>query len=218
MPQITKIEPQKKNPKRVNVFVDEKFAFGISSENLFQHSLKIGKVLSVNEIDKIAKYENLIKLQDIAMQFLNYRPRSEKEIKDHLVKKLSQRENIKFSDAQKSPLIKTVIEKLKKYKFINDLEFANWFVSSRQKSHVKSSKMIAIELKLKGIEEEIIKKVINKLTNEKDLAIKALSKKAKRWANLPENERKKKIYQFLISKGFSFDTAKEAFAFFEKKD
>ncbi len=218
MPQITKVEPQKKNANRFNIFVDEKFAFGVSAQNLLTRSLKVGKILSSADIEKIAKYENLSKLQDIAMQYLNYRPRSEKEIKDHLAKKLAQKENIKFSQAQQSPLIQTAITKLKKYKFINDLEFAKWFVTSRQKNHTKSSRIISIELKLKGIDEKIIQKVLTAIVNEKDLAIRALQKKVKRWANLPEVERKKKIYQFLLFKGFSYDIAKEAFAFFEKKD
>lgn len=218
MPQVTKIEPQKKNTNRFNVFIDEKFAFGISAQNLLEKSLKVGKILTAADIEKIAKYENLSKLQDIAMHYLNFRPRSEKELKNHLAKKLALKENINFSQAQHSPLVQTAINKLKKYKFINDLEFAKWFVSSRQTNHIKSSKLIAQELKFRGVDEEIIKKALSKIVDEKVLAIRTLQKKVKRWANLPESERKKKIYQFLLFKGFSYDIAKEAFAFFEKKD
>lgn len=217
MPEITSIEPQKKKAGRFNIFLDGKFAFGVGEEAIIAGSLKEGKILSQDEIDRVLKKEEVVKLQDIAIRFLNFRPRSEKEIRDHLTRKIAQKESIKFSQAQDSPLIEPIISKLKKYKLINDLEFTKWFVESRIRSHPRSIRLIALELKRKGIDSALVESTLKKADNEKDLAIKAVSKKVKRWQKLPENEFKKKLYQFLLGRGFGFETIKETFAFLKEK-
>lgn len=214
---ITSIEPQKKRTSRYNIFLDGKFAFGLSEQAIVESGLKKGKILTPDKIENILKKEEFSKLQDIAIHFLNYRPRSEKEIRDHLTKKISQREGIKFHEAQESPLIGQIIAKLRRYKFINDLEFAKWFVESRIRSHQKGLRIINLELKLKGIEKDIIEKVLKNVDSEQDLAIKVASKKLKKWQKLSDLDFKKKLYQFLLSRGFGFDTVKFVFAYFKKK-
>ncbi|HSX18856.1 MAG TPA: RecX family transcriptional regulator [Candidatus Saccharimonadales bacterium] len=217
MPTITSIEPQKKRKHRFNVFLDGKFAFGINEQVLVENSLRKGMVLEAENLEKVLKKEELTKLQDTAIRFLNYRPRSEKEVRDNLTKKIAQKESIKFQEAQQSPLIEEIIRKLKKYKFINDLEFAKWFVESRIRSHQKSIRVISMELKLKGIEKEVIEKITSSVGNETELAKKAIEKKVKRWQKLSDLDFKKKLYQFLLSRGFDYDTTKETFAYFAKK-
>lgn len=217
MPQITAISPQKKKSGRFNLFLDGKFALGIEGETLLAEGLKIGKVLSPEEISKIFKKEQGTKLLDLATNFLSFRPRSEKEVRDYLIKKISIRENIKFSEARESPLIDQVIAKLTKYKYLNDLEFAKWFLASRTSSHPKGLALIKLELKRKGITQEIIDKVSTSSPNEQNLARRAVEKKIKRWQTLPVLEFKKKYYQYLASRGFDFDTIRETFAFFARK-
>ena len=216
MPEITAIEPQKKTKDRFNIFLDGKFAFGVSQTTAVLENLQIGKIITRDQIEKILKGEEFSRLQDSTMRFLNFRPRSEKEVRIYLTKKIAQKENVKFSQAKESPYIQKIIEKLKKYKFIDDLEFAKWFTSSRLKSHQKSTRLISWELKAKGIDQDIIEKVKKGLGSEKDLAERAVSKKIKRWRSLPHLEFKKKFYQYLSSRGFSYETIKDAFAKFDK--
>jgi len=215
VPKITAISPQKKKSDRFNVFLDEKFAFGIEGETLLGHNLKVGKILSEEEISKIIKKEQGTKLLDLATNFLSYRPRSEKEVRDYLIKKISTRENIKFSEARESPLIDQVISKLKKYKYLDDLEFAKWHVAARTGLRPKGRTIIKLELKKKGISQEIIDQI--PAVDETILAKIAIEKKIPRWQNLPSLEYKKKFYQYLASRGFDYDTIKETFAFFSKK-
>jgi regulatory protein len=201
----------------MSVFLDNKFAFGISEESLLKYGLKKGQNVSPEEIEKILKNEKYLKLQDAAVHFLGYRPRSEKELKDYLAKKISKSEHVKFSQASQSPVISTVIIKLKKYKLVDDLEFAKWFARARQGSNPKSLKMIGFELRKKGIDKEIIESVLEGSVDEKKLALRAIEKKMKNWQKFPLPELKKKLYRFLLSRGFDYETAKEVFAFFEKK-
>lgn len=217
MPRITQIEPQKKKKGRFNIFIDDKFAFGASIDAVAEFSLKVGKLISQHEIEKILKKEQLSKLQDTAIRYLNWRPRSEKEVKDHLAEKIAKNEDIKFRQAQQSPVIDQIIAKLKKYKLIDDHQFAKWFIDSRGRSHQKSKRLVALELKRKGIDPSVIETVIKTGYDEKNLAIAAVAKKIERWQKLPEIEFKKKIYAHLSLRGFDFDTIKVVFAYFQKK-
>lgn len=217
MPQVTAIEPQKKSG-RFNVFLDNQFGFAIDENNLAQSHLKIAKVLTKEQIDTFTTKNQIGKLTDQSLRFLSYRPRSVKEVADYLAKKIATSENIKFRQAQESPQIKKIITKLKKYNYLNDVDFTKWLVSSRARSHTKGLSHMRLELKAKGVDPEIIEITLEELVNESQLAKAALSKKVKKWHNLSGLELKKKVYQYLSSHGFSYDTIKEAFANHQKKD
>jgi regulatory protein len=166
VPTISAIEPQRKKQGRFNIYLDGSFAFGVSDLVLLENSLKIGKTLNEQQISKILSKEETTKLLDLAVNFLSYRPRGEKEVSDYLIKKISQRENIKFSQAKDSPLIEEILKKLKKYKYLDDQEFASWFIKSKTGSRPKGLRLIKIELKRKGISQDIIDNVAGQSPSE----------------------------------------------------
>ena len=225
MPQITSIESQKSNlkrsekkGKRFNIYVDDKFAFALGEESLLKFKLAKGLTLNPQQVAQIQKTEQEIKLTGYAINFLSFRPRSEKEIKDYLIKKIATREKIKYNDAKESSLINSVISKLAKYGYVNDVEFANWFIASRNRTKQKAQRIVKIELKQKGIADNIIQDLMQPSENELQIAIKVLEKKRKVLEKLLTVEAKRKAYYYLGSRGFEFDTIKEAFAKFIKKD
>lgn len=132
-----------------------------------------------------------------ALRFLSFRPRSEKEVKDFLKRK------------KVSPLkINLIISSLKKQGLIDDYQFASWWVEQRGEFRPKGKKALIFELKKRGIEEEIIDKVLSSL-DEKKLAWKALLKKEEFFSRLSGEDLKRKIFNFLSSRGFSFETIGE---------
>lgn len=215
MPQITKISPQKRKD-RYNIFLDEKFAFGVSLATLVSQSLKVGEKLTDGQIVKIIKKEDFAKLFDSSLKILILRPRSEKELKDYLAQKIAKSQNIKFREAAESIVVSQVVAKLEKLKYVNDLEFASWWAESRA-TQFKGPRLIKIELIQKGIKPQIIEKVLSTIVNQKELAQKAVEKKIKKWENLSGDRLKRKIYTYLASRGFDWDTIKETFAFLEKR-
>ena len=217
MPRITSIEPQKKRKNRFNIFLDEQFAFAADESILAKYRLRVGQELLPLQIEKLIKENELGKLMDQSLRFLSYRPRSEKEVVDYLIGKISQKENIKYSQAKESPLIKQVVLKLKKYKYLDDFEFANWLVRSRIRSKPQGLSLIKFDLKKKGIDNEIINSIIAKYPDQTTLAKRAIKKKLANWQKLPKGDFKKKIYQYLASRGFNFETIGEVFANLEKK-
>ncbi|OGD85450.1 hypothetical protein A2164_01055 [Candidatus Curtissbacteria bacterium RBG_13_35_7] len=217
MPQITSIEPQKKNKDRFNIFIDGKFAFGNNMENLIKNQLKVGVNLNIKSIQKIIQKEEISKLTDSSLNFLSFRPRSQQEIKVYLTKKISKNENLPYHQAKESPLIEQIITKLKKYKYINDLEFTTWWIKSRNRSNPKGRFQIKAELIKKGINRDLIEQVLAKYSNQTVLAKKAIEKKLTVWKNLSGNELKKKVYAYLSTRGFDFDTISHIVAYLEKK-
>lgn len=215
---ITSIEPQKKKSNRFNIYLDDKFAFAIDETNLAESRLKVGQTLTNLQIEKFIGKNQLGKLLDSALRFLSYRPRSVKEVTDYLVKKIATGENIKFHQAEESPLIKKVIVKLKKYNYLNDQEFAKWLVSSRIRSSTRGPLYLKLELKTKGVDPDIVESILEGSVDELKLAKSALAKIAKKWHNLSPIDLKKKVYQYLASRGFSYETIKDAFANLTEKD
>jgi regulatory protein len=137
------------------------------------------------------------------LRFLSFRPRSEKEINDYLKKK-----KVNSSISQK------VIAKLKESNFLNDVEFAKWWIEQRTLIKPRAWRIIKIELKQKGISSEIIEELnINSKSEEtSDLtnAIKLAQKRFSRYKSLPRQEINQKLGRFLISKGFDYDTVKRS--------
>ena len=217
MPKVTAVEPQKKKKDRFNLYLDGKFAFGAEADTVLKYQITPGKELTPEKIDQIVKKEELSKLFDATLKFLSYRPRSQKEVEDYLAKKISKKENIKFSEAKESGLIIEIEHKLTKYKYLNDTEFAKWWIESRTKSSPRGKRIIKIELMQKGVSREIVDELLERIKNQKLLALSSIEKKLPRWRLLPRAELKKKIYNHLSMRGFDFDTIREVVAQIEEK-
>ena len=150
--------------------------------------------------------EDFEKFYNSSLRFLSYRPRSEKEV----------REKLKSKKAP-SEIIKEIVTKLKEKKFINDEEFAKLWIESRLKFKPRSVHLIKLELKQKGISDEIIESGIKnqELGAESDLeqAKKLVEKKMTRIRNkfgMTREEIYQKLGRYLASKGFGWDTIKKS--------
>ena len=213
MQKITDISAQKKNPSRVNVYLNEEFAFGISTETRVTQKLKVGQLLSENKLKNIVEIDQVERLVMKAFRFLSYRPRSEKEIRDYLLWK-GKLKDLDKSDAEKSQYEKSVektLQKLKKINQINDQEFANWLVEQRKKFRPRGSRLIKIELLQKGIDRDLIDQILDGVVtdDEFDLALKSAQKKALRYKNLSNKEFKIKMGQYIARRGFDWNIVKK---------
>lgn len=227
MPLITSITEQKKNylrkknnkDARFNIFLDSKYAFSLNEEIILKKNLKEGKTLTLNEVNSLKNEDAQKKLLDKAVNFLSYRPRSEKEVADYLIKTISKAENIKWHEAKESPLSDLIVEKLKKYGLIDDASFTIWWVNSRSKSRPKGRNLIEMELKRKGISSELIQKHLpDKAQTDILLALEVLRKKERVLSKLKMPELKRKAFNYLSNRGFDYDTIGEVFAIYTKKE
>lgn len=206
MPIITSIKPQK-SKNRVNIYLDNKFGFGIDLENFMKLHLKVEQELSEEELNKIIKTAEFQKTLDKILAFGMLRPRSEREFKDWLRRK-------KVHESMESDLF----NKLKYFELLDDTKFAKWWVDQRMQFRKKSKKVIKQELQVKGVDREIIEEVLGEVKiDEKKLISEILAKKYYKWEKLPERERKQKMTEYLLRNGFDWSQTETAIDDFDQK-
>lgn len=194
MPVITAIKPQK-SQKRVNIYLDGKFGFGIDLENFMKLRLKVEQELMDEEIEKIVKKAEFQKTLDRLLKFATLRPRSEKEMKDYFKRK-------KIHES----LLKELFNRLNRLDLIDDQKFAEWWIDQRLEFKFKSKRELISELRLKGIDKDVIEDVLSESNiNEEKAARQLMEKRGYKWKNLPKREANQKKYQYLAGKGFSWD-------------
>lgn len=220
MSKITEVVPQKKNPKRFNIFLDGEFAFGADEDLVVNRRLVVGKIISPEDLEKILFEAEVGKLMERMYRWFSLRQHSEKEVRNYfriknrrgLFSGENQELKIKEKEQVSQLAIDVLVENLKKKGMIDDLEFAKAWVEARRKSKQKGIRSIKAELFQKGIDKEIIEEVISgQVTgySEEELAKQALGKKMKYWKNLAPQEFKRKAYEFLTRKGFEYEVVKE---------
>lgn len=194
MPTVTSIK-QQKNKKRLNIFLDYKYAFSVDLETFLKNGLKEGKEYNQEDVDALIKQSEFKKNLDKVLKFAMTRPRSEKEINDYFKRK-------KIPEV----LQKDLFNQLNRFNLLNDLEFASWWINQRISSNRKSKKEIEFELLQKGIKRDTIVEVFSKINfNEYELAKKIMEKKISRWIGLDQKQRDFKLSRYLASKGFDWN-------------
>lgn len=198
---VTAITRQKKDETKYNVFIDGAYVFALPMQDILYFKLKEGREVSEETVEYIRNSLIYIKAQDMALHYIGYKMRTVKEIRMKLEEK-------GFSEE----VIEKVIAFLEKYGYADDREYCRKYIKEKLRAKPKSSLVLKIELKQRGISSRVIDEVLaeTELDEEGD-AFRWLEKKSRgQWP--PEDEKKKKqLYDFLLRKGYSYDTIREAF-------
>ena len=192
MKKITAIETQKKNSNRVNIYLDDQFAFGLS--RIVAAWLSTGQTLADEKIASLQTED----AREVAMQkalfFLGFRARSKQEVRKNL-------EKHEIPD----PVIDFTLERLQENNLLNDQEFAKAWVENRNTFRPRSKRVVAMELNRKGLDSETIQEVLKDNTGEDILAMDAARKYLRRVHGLAWQEFRQKLGGFLGRRGFSYD-------------
>lgn len=198
MPEVTLLKPQK-NGKRVNVYLDGEFGFGIDLDNLVLNHIKIGSTLTDEEVKKIIRKAEFQKTLDKLLKFAMLRPRSEREIDEYLKRK-------KVHESMWEDLL----EKLKHFELLDDAKFAKWWVIQRLAFKKISSKVLKLELGRKGIGRDIIDDVLEETPiDEEKMARELLERRAYKWEGLDARTARQKKFQYLAGKGFDYEVVEK---------
>jgi regulatory protein len=192
MIKITALVVQKKNPNRVNVHLDGEFAFGLA--RIVAAWLRVGQELTEEKIEQLKAEDARERAFQQAMLFLSYRARSESEI----------RKNLRKHEIPET-VIEQTLERLRQDGLANDSQFASAWVENRNAFRPRSRRMMAMELKQKGIDQEAIQSAIETVDDEA-AAYEAAQKKAARFQSLEWNDFRRKLSEFLARRGFSYST------------
>ncbi len=137
------------------------------------------------------------KIYNRVLRFATLRPRSEKEIKFWF-----QRKKVP-QDIQND-----VFNRLKNAHFVDDTEFAKWWVDQRLTFRPKSKRALSIELSQKGVDREIISQALEAV-DDKAVASVLAKRRLMRLADYPPDVQRQKVSDFLARRGFSWETIRE---------
>src|SRR5215208_5810039 len=190
MRKITAIVVQKKSPNRVNIHLDGEFAFGLA--RIVAVWLNVGQVLSEEKIEQLQAEDARERAFQQAMLFLSYRARSESEI----------RRNLRKHEIPEA-VIEQTLERLRQDGLANDKKFASMWVENRNTFRPRSRRMMAMELRQKGLGDEAIESAIEAVDDEASAYV-AAQKRSARLKDLEWNDFRKKLSGFLARRGFSY--------------
>ncbi len=195
---ITSLQPQATNSDRINVFVDDRFLLGANALIVLQLGLKVGQTLSAEQLEQLRSEETLQQAVDRALNYLSFRPRSREEVRRYLKRKETPPE-----------LIDVVLARLDKLDFVNDRTFATFWVESREQFNPRGSRALKNELRMKGVEREVVDEMVSDEKDE-ERALMAGRKKALSIVRIPNMDYKTfrtRLGSFLQRRGFGYDVS-----------
>lgn len=194
--QVTKVEPVTKT--KYKVFIDEQFAFVLYKGELSRYKIYENGNVSQEILDLI-RTEVLMKRAKLrAMYLLNHMDRTERQLRNRLKR-----------DLYTEDIIEIAIQYVKSFGYIGDYEYAKRYVESRQSS--KSKMEIKMSLLQKGVSKELIEEVIEECYQEQDdvSAIKCILNKKKYKDEVATDVERKKMFEYLLRKGFSYEDIRQ---------
>lgn len=114
----------------------------------------------------------------------------------------------KPADRITSEMIQEVVSRLESQNYINDQDFARYFIENRHQNKGISTKRLIQELKIKGIDNDIIEQAMfdqgtGNLFRDEEVEIEKMIKK-----QLRKTSDRQKIIAYLARQGFSYDLIK----------
>ncbi|MGD9117156.1 MAG: RecX family transcriptional regulator [Dehalococcoidia bacterium] len=196
MKRVTAIAEGKRRKRRVNVFLDEKFAFSLEAEVALKEGIKVGQELSEGDIEALTGAELSQRCYEAALRYLDYRPRSQAELRQRLARR-----------GFDGDTIAATLARLQEQGLVDDLAFAQFWKENRQAFSPRSRWLVRRELRQKGVAEEVIERVVANV-DEEDGAYQAAIAKARRLPLGDYEGFRRRLGEYLKRRGFGYGAIK----------
>lgn len=191
---ITDIKQQVKRQGRYSIYVDGKYSFSLSENELLTVGLRIGQEYTKAEFDDLQKKAVLDKAFMRAYDQLSRRARSEWELRDYLKRK-----------EYEEPIINQIITTLQDKGYVDDAKFAESWVRNRRLLKATSKMRLRQELRQKHVSDEVISRALEEdETSEQDV-LKDLVTRKRQQSRYQDTE---KLTAYLLRQGFRYDDIK----------
>lgn len=214
---VTDISLQMKNKDRVNVSVDSTYRFSLDIFQVGELGIRVGNEYTEQELIDLETESQFGKLYGRALEYTMLRPHSVKEIRDYLWRKTrttrlrkQQTGEIIERHGVSQAVADRVYERLLEKGYLNDDNFARWWVESRNQTKGTSARKLQAELQAKGVDRSIINMALEgSLRNDQTEIRKVIAKKHNKYQD------QQKLIQYLARQGFSYDAIKQALSEYE---
>lgn len=193
---ILNVQEHPRHKDLLNLTLSNKTSLTISREIYISANLSEGKELSEEELSALDREESCHRCHQASLNLLKYRPRSELELKQRLLRK-----------GFLSGVIEKTLKRLKDLSLVDDTAFAALWADSRKTN--RSRRLIRLELQRKGISKDIVQQVTSDI-DEESTALAIARKKARSLQGKAPREFQGKILTYLLQKGFNYDVSKRA--------
>ena len=204
---ITSISPQVHDKNRVNVSIDGKYRFSLDIYQLLELHIKLGDDYDEMQIANLEQESKFGKVYSRALEYCLVRPRSSRELKDYLYRKKQQtvdkNGNIKLGISDS--IIIRVSDRLVEKKYLNDENFARFWIENRFVKKGISQRRLKNELKAKGVDMAIIDKLLLESDRKDSDELKKIIEKKRRRYDSDD-----KLIAYLMRNGFNYDDIRNA--------
>ena len=193
MGKITGLHTGKRREKRVNVYLDDKFAFSLQADVAVKEDLQVGQELTANQIEALATSDRMQRCFNAATRYLSYRPRSEAEVRQRLQQR-------GFDGGG----IEAALTRLKEQGLVDDAAFAQFWTDNRETFSPRSQWLTRLELRRKGVADETIDDVVDAV-DDGDSAYRAALSKVRHLPLSDYQSFRRRLGEYLKRRGFSYE-------------
>ena len=194
MAKITALKRQKRVKSRVNVFLDGRFAFGI--QEVLASGLSVGQDLTDEQTTRLRSQDENESAYERALNYLSYRPRSEREIERYLSKR-----------GVSDDVREEVLTRLRRAGLVDDAEFSRFWVENRRSFRPKGVWALRSELRQKGVDTASIELALEDVDEETD-ARRAAERALRRFSRLDQTTFRRRLLGYLQRRGFGYGVSK----------
>lgn len=196
---ITDLTEQVHHSGRVNVYLDGRFAFGVSTEIAASEGLRPGRELSAADVARLLRADAFHAAREAALHFLGYRPRSEAEVRAYL----ERRKGFPLD------IVEEAIAWLRDRGYIDDAAFAQFWVANRMAFRPRGRRLLRAELRGKGVARETVEAALQPFDQEAEALIEQAARARLRRLT-PDDKAdfqrfRTKMAAFLARRGFDYD-------------
>ncbi len=182
---------------KYKVYIDEEFAFVLYKGELLQYHINEGESISEETVSEILEKVLVKRAKLRALHLMNVMDRTEKGLRQKL------RDN-----HYPEEVIEKAITYVKSYGYVEDERYANQFIQNRKLK--KSRRELECEMLKKGLSRDVVSCMLETQYDKEDEVetVRRIAEK-KGYREGMEDVEKKKIFDFLVRKGFSYDTIRQ---------
>jgi len=190
---ITDLRTGKRRDKRLNIFLDGRFAFSLGAEVVAKENLQVGQELSSNQIESLAGNDEVQRCLEAAYRYLGYRPRSESEIRERMQRR-----------GFAAEIIDAAITRLREQALLDDEAFARFWKENRESFRPRSRWLTGLELKRMGVVNDVIEKVVAGVDDEEN-AYRAALQKTHCCTPADYQSFRRRLGDYLRRRGFNYE-------------
>ncbi len=193
--QVLHIERQTRR-KRLSVYLSAGQTLSLTADVAARFRIGAGQTLTPDRVEAIAAAQAREDATAAALRLVSFRPRSETEMRRALARR------------SVSPALRDeVVSRLRELGLVDDAAFALSFVASRDRRSPRSRRLLAQELRLKGVARETASLSADAV-DDADAAYRAGGRKASAMRGLDFPDFERRLGGFLLRRGFSYETTR----------